>query len=91
MWIRSQDRTILVDAQTIMIIESTDTHACRIVNATDNCYRTLGTYATMQKAMKVLDKINDQLESATEIVTDYNGKHYNSHCVFQMPTDAKVV
>ena len=94
MWIRSQDRKILINASDLRIHEERKGfYICSRIDV-------LGTYSTEEKAMKVMDGIQDFLYKGTksyhsvEPVSVINGftpyKIEREH-VFQMPKDDEVV
>lgn len=94
MWIRSQDRKILINASDLRIHEERKGFYIR------SRIDVLGTYSTEEKAMKVMDGIQDFLYKGTksyhsvEPVSVINGftpyKIEREH-VFQMPKDDEVV
>ena len=85
-WIRSQDRTKLVDASELNICSSYKVVGIYAgINA-------LGMYSTEEKAMKVMDMIHSKLRFCTEKYTKVSPvlawkKH---EVVFQMPQDDEV-
>lgn len=79
MWIRSQRRNTLVNINFMRVIN--DGNYCLICGATtDGCDCELGVYSTEEKALKVLDQIQDNMESFEHEPT----------MVFQMPQDEDV-
>ena len=92
MWIRSQCKTTLIEVKNI----STDDGVILHYNG-DETYTILGEYSTEEKAIKVLDMIQDRIcgieythlasliKSGSKFVTiDASGT------VFQMPQDSEV-
>lgn len=79
-WIRSQDKTSLIECKKIDICERQDKYEF-VANYKyydgDETYDDLGEYSTKEKAVKALDMIQEHI-----------AKHSNS--VFQMPQDAEV-
>lgn len=71
MWIRSQDRKILTEIHNLDIDD---------INQIWDCSSLLGKYSTEEKALKVLDQIQDNMESFEHEPT----------MVFQMPGDEEV-
>ena len=69
MWIRSQDKKTLVNVEEIRIMNKDITIFCGSA--------ILGTYSTEEKALKVLDKIEDMIR-------------YECCGVFQMPSEEDV-
>lgn len=80
-WIRSQDKTSLVECKTIDMIKQVNgeyyAHANYIDFGEAKNYDFLGKYSTKQKAIKALDMIQEHI-----------AKYSNN--VFQMPQDAEV-
>lgn len=68
MWIRSQDRKILTEIHNLDIDD---------INQIWDCSSLLGKYSSEEKALKVLDEIQKQIE-------------YPYNEVFQMPQDEDV-
>lgn len=61
MWIRSQRRNTLVNINFMRVIN--DGNYCLICGATtDGCDCELGVYSTEEKALRVLDEIQDAIE-----------------------------
>lgn len=86
MWIRSQDKTILVKADYVTIGINEIVAAC----SSKSCV-TIGEYSSQEKALKVLDMIQNAIE--------HNSSHQNSawdstphlvYGVFQMPLNSEV-
>jgi hypothetical protein len=87
MWIRSQDKTDLIDAKRISVSGK------RIINAVlDDDYDILGEYETKERAIKVLDKIQHQMENVTCANNIYDDGQTISHSevVFQMPKESEL-
>ena len=88
MWIRSQDRTKLVDASELNICSSYKVVGIYAgINA-------LGMYSTEEKAMKVIDMIQNAITGTrfefTDIVRDCDLAGIEIHNVFNMPKDDEV-
>lgn len=76
MWIRSQRKNSLVNINFLRVIN--DGNYCLICGATtDGCDYELGVYSTEEKALRVLDGIQNQIE-------------YKNVEVHQMPQDEDV-
>lgn len=76
MWIRSQRRNTLVNINFMRVIN--DGNYCLICGATtDGCDCELGVYSTEEKALKVLDRIEELIENQCGLT-------------FQMPQDEYV-
>lgn len=77
MWIRSQRRNALVNINFMRVIN--DGNYCLICGATtDGCDCELGVYSTEEKALKVLDRIEELIENQCGLT-------------FYMPADDEVV
>lgn len=76
MWVRSQDLFTLVKCERLSIRKSVSRSHCIIGN---ECV-VLGTYSTVDKALKVLDQIQSNMEPFEHEPT----------MVFQMPQDGEV-
>lgn len=79
MWIRSQNKRILTKVNEV-IVTFVDESKCFISGFWDKGSDTLGVYSTREKALKVLDQIQDNMESFEHEPT----------MVFQMPGDEDV-
>ena len=82
MWIRSQNKYILANANSFRIRkDSIDDWVYYAINGHYDRYeQELGIYSTKEKALKVLDQIQDNMESFEHEPT----------MVFQMPQDEDV-
>lgn len=79
MWIRSQDDRLLIDADKIYA-GGTGDPKCQIYNIGESCNYFLGNYSSKEKAMRVLDEIENQLNEF-----DLEGT-----VIYQMPQDEEV-
>ena len=86
MWIRSQDKTTLIKSEYITLYGN----VIKVVCSDMTCI-TIGEYSSQEKALKVLDMIQNCIE--------HNSSHQNSgwdstphlvYDVFQMPLDSEV-
>lgn len=77
MWIRSQDDRLLIDADKIHI---GGTDKCQIYNIGESFNYFLGDYSSLEKALKVLDQIQYNMEPFEHEPT----------MVYQMPQDDEV-
>ena len=80
LWIRSQDKETLINVNKIEITDFCDTHK----NAIWGDDILLGRYSSKEKALKVLDMIQEFIKNMYVGVTNYMGKP------FQMPLDSEV-
>lgn len=100
MWIRSQDKKVLIDARVLQIgtvvnvliepdtntrIERADTF--KVWTDSDNYECTLGEYTTEERVLEVLDEIHDQLINATKCDIIVNGERITKLAVYQMPKE----
>lgn len=88
MWIRSQDKKFLIEATNIQYLEDCNV----IVNSNDEDYTLLGKYSTEEKALNVLDMIQERLEPYKVVMS---GNEYyvipKDDGVFKMPQDNEVL
>lgn len=88
MWIRTQNKERLVEAHLIELLTYEDHKGnlkCDIISVIENAYeRILGKYSTKEKALKVLDMIQEHLKNMYIGIGTYMGKP------FQMPQDSEV-
>ncbi|MGJ0845940.1 hypothetical protein SAMN02745784_02960 [Tissierella praeacuta DSM 18095] len=80
MWIRSQSRKELIDVTSLEVVGNTI--MCR--------NWTLGKYETEERAMEVLDEIQEQLTQCVGVsnmreIANYEMESFQSYSVFQMP------
>ncbi len=73
LWVRSQDRTTLIKSYEIYISEQQNTYLIRAKRTS----HILGSYSTIERALEVLDKIQDLLQNA------YAGN--SNRIIYQMP------
>lgn len=78
MWIRSQSRKALLNVNQVVIIPSVDKRMYFICNSLEKESVTLGVYLTEEKALKVLDRIEELIENQCGLT-------------FYMPADDEVV
>lgn len=95
MWIRSQDRTDLLEVNEISIIETIDNGYPILSGGLE-----IGRYSTKEKALKVMDMIQEYIELSNNI----GKKEFDVYCscgrknkviyeyneMFQMPRDYEV-
>ena len=88
MWIRSQDRKTLVNADKFSISKEHEVFRIYSVNSF------LGEYSAEENAMKVMDMIQNAITGTrfefTDIVRDCDLAGIEIHNVFNMPQDDKV-
>ena len=93
MWLRSQNKEMLINANNIRIIS--DSHSYDIIcDFYDGEYYYLGEYSTKEKALKVMDMIQNAITGTrfefTDIVRDCDLAGIEIHNVFNMPKDEEV-
>ena len=94
MWLRSQNRDVLVNVNDICFyevnIDSKIIYQFRCYGYGDDYY-ILGEYSTKEKAMKVMDMIKNAITGTrfefTDIVRDCDLAGIEIHNVFKMPKD----
>ena len=93
MWLRSQNKEMLINANNIRIIS--DSHSYDIIcDFYDGEYYYLGEYSTKEKALKVMNMIQNAITGTrfefTDIVRDCDLAGIEIHNVFNMPKDEEV-
>ena len=85
MWIRSQDKTRLIDANYIRV------NGVYIEAMSFGTYAIIGEYSSQEKALKVIDRIEKELNKG-ELIEQVDGRMYHKHknTVIQMPLDIEV-
>lgn len=68
LWIRSQDKTTLIRSYEIYISEQPNTYLIRAKRTS----HILGSYSTIERAIEVLDEIQDELISSDFMPTEKN-------------------
>lgn len=99
-WIRSQDKTSLVECKTIDVIKRVNgechIHANYMYFGEAENYIFLGKYSTKEKAIKVLDMIQGHLNEANYFGDVSSNANWDgsivtaNHEVFEMPQDNEV-
>lgn len=82
MWIRSQDKKMLVKVDMIELLDYENS----IVAYNSIKFANLGKYSTKEKALKVLDMIQQCVSGFTDDEVD----EYYQYGVFQMPQEDEV-
>ena len=92
MWVRSQNKKVLINANNIRIISDSRSYDI-ICDFYDGEYYYLGEYSTEEKAMKVMDMIQNAITGTrfefTDIVRDCDLAGIEIHNVFNMPQDSE--
>ena len=92
MWIRSQNKKVLINANGVRIVYE-DTY-CIVCDYYDGELYYLGEYSTKEKALKVMDIIQNAITGTrfefTDIVRDCDLAGIEIHNVFNMPQDSEV-
>lgn len=93
MWVKNQNKDSLVNANDICIYEMNKTTYQLRCYGYGNYYL-LGEYSTKEKAMKVMDMIQNAITGTrfefTDIVRDCDLAGIEIHNVFNMPKDEEV-
>lgn len=71
LWIRSQDKTILIKVNSILIDDEQNSIYTNEQIGSSQLTYTLGTYKSKERALEVLDDINDLLNTDINMNTDY--------------------
>lgn len=86
MWIRSQDREDLINTDRVYYSD--------VDKSLNSDYTVLGMYSSKEKAMKVMDMIQNAITGTrfefTDIVRDCDLAGIEIHNVFNMPQDDEV-
>ena len=83
MWIRSQNRIVLINADKFIVSKEHEVFRIYSVNYF------LGEYSTEEKAMKVMDMIEDEILKCEAMRTGYAEYDFGAF-VFDMPADKDV-
>ena len=97
MWIRSQDKTVLIKCNNFSVECYTDSKTniksfdIETIESHNGTYTTLGSYSTKEKALKVLDKIHSGIiRNGMIYAHEYSGSGVRDYDVFIMPQDSEV-
>ena len=86
MWIRSQDKIRLIKSDYIIV----NKNEIRSTTQSDGFLITIGEYSSQEKALKVLDMIQECIEHNNSHHNARIGTPYLEYNVFQMPLDSEV-
>ncbi len=88
LWIRSQDKTKLVKVDNISYMDMAEDMDSEKHSLWNDCKGILGTYKTKERALEVLDEIQDELIS-TSTVPIFNNEKITCGCarVYEMPKE----
>ena len=86
MRIRSQDKTDLIKSDYIVIIKNEIRASANL----DGFLITIGKYSSQEKALKVLDMIQECIDHNNSHQSARIGVPYLEYNVFQMPLDSEV-
>ena len=98
MWVRSQDKTLLIKCDNFSI-ECYMKEKCfdiETIEISTKTHTTLGTYSTEEKALKVLDMIEETIDKQEEFKAQGEERPNNNSYsrlikfVFQMPADEEI-
>ena len=89
MWIRTQNKEDLIKCQKISIIgPGNDVYL--LVELTNDNYIELGIYKSKERALEVLDEIQNKIEGKRVLIDAYGGieiKKKDNNKVYQMPEE----
>ena len=85
MWIRSQDKETLIKSEYITLYGN----IIKVVCSDMTCI-TIGEYSSQEKALKVIDMIQECIEHNNSHHNARIGVPYLEYNVFQMPLDSEV-
>ena len=86
MWVRSQNKKILMEIRQVEISKYNN-----IIIGFNSHFETLGSYSTKEKALKVLDMIQETIiQNETVYAHKFGGSSVRDYDVFQMPADEEV-
>ncbi|MDY5112081.1 hypothetical protein [Faecalicoccus sp.] len=89
MWIRSQNKELLVDTKTLGIKHEVADYCQILFKEFIDQYIVLGEYSTTEKALKVLDMVQETIEYGNKTIK--KEKHeLHTNKVFEMPQDDEV-
>ena len=89
MWIRSQNKELLVDTKTLGIKHEVNDYCQILFKEFIDKYIVLGEYSTTEKALKVLDMVQETIEYGNKTIK--KEKHeLHTNKVFEMPQDDEV-
>ena len=86
MWIRSQDKIRLIKSDYIVVFKN----EIRASTNSDGFLITIGEYSSQEKALKVLDMIQECIDQNNSHHNARIGVPYLEYNVFQMPLDSEV-
>ncbi len=87
MLIRSQDKKVMINFDNVCQVRTGGLNDDRLIVLVDDIVVVLGQYSSEEKAIKVLDMIQDSYEEANSVCT-MSG--FVANTVFQMPQDSEV-
>lgn len=93
MWVMNQDKEALVNVNDVCFYEvkkdSEIIYQFRCYGYGDDYY-ILGEYSTKEKAMKVMDMIEEEIIKCEAMITVDSVSFYDRKVVFQLPADSEV-
>jgi hypothetical protein len=91
MLIRSQDKKVIINIDNVSQVRTGGMADQRIIVFADDQVIVLGEYSTEEKAIKVLDMIQDAYTRTTKMcISDAEISFHQMAVVFQMPQDSEV-
>lgn len=89
LWIRSQDKTKLVKIDNISYLDMSDDYEKEVHSLFNDCKGILGVYKTKNRALEVLDEIQDKI-NLINLGHDFGSPMIdlkNPTYIYQMPED----
>ena len=68
LWIRTQDKNSLIKVNEIHLHEHIEDSGCEIIGFVDNCEMVVATYSSKERALEILDEIENTLETTNHTV-----------------------
>lgn len=89
MWIKGQNGEILINANNVRIVHESLSYniVCDLYSGE---YYYLGHYSTKEKALKVMDMIEEEIIKCEAMITVDSVSFYDRKVVFQLPADSEV-
>ncbi len=95
LWIRSQDKELLVNTKGFGLQQHYKDSPCQIFGVWNNNYKCVGTYKTKERALEVLDEIQeymqidkDHYEGANKVAYQECAVYKNDYLmIYEMPKE----
>lgn len=86
LWIRTQDKNSLIKVNEIHLHEHREDSGCEIIGFVDNCEMVVGTYSNKERALEVLDEIEDTLATTNHTIVP-TGVVSQTVQIYSMPSE----